>query len=132
MRRTVWQGGQTDTAGSLRCAGENLATGSARGRRRPACRPPCRAVRRTRWPGTSAECDAPTCLARSDLWLGRLGAAGVEVVPVHDRVEAEHVGALSLPAPEGPDREHHDVALTHRFVHDLRAVRQRLAALERA
>src|SRR4030095_16462313 len=35
----------------------------------------------------------------------------VEVVPIQDRVEAERVGALRLPAPERTNREHHHVSL---------------------
>ena len=44
----------------------------------------------------------------------RRGLPGVEIVPVHDRVEAERVGALRLPSPERPDREHHDVPFAER------------------
>src|SRR5262249_19373053 len=54
----------------------------------------------------------------------------VQIVPVQDRVEAEEERALRLPPPEGTDREHDDVALTERDVHDLSAVRQRLPARE--
>ena len=57
--------------------------------------------------------------------LGRLlgggGLAGVEIVPVQDRVEAEEVQALRLPAPVGTRREHHDVALADRRIDDDRA-----------
>jgi hypothetical protein len=33
----------------------------------------------------------------------RVGLAGIQVVPVHDGVEAQRVGALCLPAPERAD-----------------------------
>ena len=58
--------------------------------------------------------------------------AGVEVVPVHDRVEAERVGALRLPAPERPDREHHDVPLAERMIERRGAVGEELAVGQRA
>ena len=61
---------------------------------------------------------------------GRL--AGIKVVPVHDGVEAQGERALSLPAPEGPDGEHDDVALSDRRVHDTHAVRQELTVREGA
>src|SRR5688572_10259498 len=35
------------------------------------------------------------------------GLARVEIIPVHDRVEAERVSALRLPPPERAQREHH-------------------------
>ena len=59
-------------------------------------------------------------------------AAGVEVVPVHDRVEAQGVGALCLPSPERADGEHHDVTAAERRVHRDRSIRQELAVRERA
>src|SRR4051794_4636762 len=50
--------------------------------------------------------------------------AGVEIVPVHDRVEAKRVGALRLPAPERTDGEHDDVPLAERMVERSGAVRE--------
>src|SRR5437868_5653901 len=59
-------------------------------------------------------------------------AAGVEVVPVQDRVEAHGEGALCLPPPEGTDREHDHMPLTDRLVDELSAVTERRAAFEGA
>src|SRR5687767_3660156 len=49
----------------------------------------------------------------------RCGAAGVQVVPVQDRVETDREGALRLPAPERANAEHHNVTLTNRRIDDL-------------
>jgi hypothetical protein len=50
------------------------------------------------------------------------------VVPVDDRVEAEGECSLGLPAPEGPQREHHDVPLTERLIERERVIGESLAA----
>src|SRR5256885_10455733 len=63
---------------------------------------------------------------------GLPSAAGVEIVPVQDRVEAHGEGALCLPPPEGTDREHDHMPLTDRLVDELSAVTERRAALEGA
>src|SRR5258705_13953982 len=63
---------------------------------------------------------------------GGRGLAGVEIVPVHDRVEAERVGTLRLPPPERPDREHDDVAFAERVIERRRAVREELTVGQRA
>src|SRR5260370_197161 len=60
------------------------------------------------------------------------GFAGVEVVPVQDSVEGQEVGALGLPAPEGPEREHHDVTGADRHIHDQGAVGDGFAAAQGA
>jgi len=44
----------------------------------------------------------------------RLDPAGIEVVPIQDRVEAQEEGPLCLPAPERPDREGYDVSVADR------------------
>src|SRR5688572_33153958 len=54
--------------------------------------------------------------------------AGMEIIPVHDGVKTEHERPLRLPPPEGPDREHDDVAVAQRGVHDLGTVRKHLSA----
>jgi len=54
--------------------------------------------------------------------------ARVQVVPVHERVEAQDERTLRLPAPERADGEHHHVALADRRVDDLRTIRQVLGA----
>src|ERR1051325_6322196 len=65
--------------------------------------------------------------------LRRRGAlAGIEVVPVEDRVEPHRERALGLPPPEGTDGEHHDVTLADRLVNELSTALQRVATLERA
>src|SRR5687768_3515454 len=69
---------------------------------------------------------------RGRLRSRRLRLPGVEVVPVEDRVEAEEVRPLRLPPPERADPEHHDVTVAHLRVDDLRAVRERRPASERA
>src|SRR5262245_33978875 len=61
----------------------------------------------------------------------RRGFAGIQIVPIHDRVEAERVGALRLPAPERTDGKHHHVALAERDVNRGGAIRQHLAAIQR-
>ncbi len=38
------------------------------------------------------------------------------MVPVDDCVEAQRKGSLSLPAPEGPQRKHHNVSLAKRLI----------------
>src|SRR5213076_2053543 len=50
--------------------------------------------------------------------------AGVEIVPVQDRIEPHREGPLRLPAPERPNGKHHDVPLTDRFVDELSAVHE--------
>ena len=55
----------------------------------------------------------------------------VQIVPVHQRVEAQDERALGLPAPERTNREHHDVALADGRVDDLRTVLEVLAAERR-
>src|SRR5262252_1634737 len=72
-------------------------------------------------------------------WLLRGGPAcawlrlsGIEIVPVHDRVEPERVGPLRLPAPERPDRKHDDVSLAERGIECRRAVGEELAIEQRA
>src|SRR5476651_114758 len=57
---------------------------------------------------------------------------GVEIVPVHDRVEPKRVGPLRLPAPERPDREHDDVPLAECGIERRRAVGEELAVEQRA
>src|SRR5690606_36343893 len=59
-------------------------------------------------------------------------APGIKVVPMQDGVEAEEEGAVRLPAPEGADAEHHDVAVADGCIDDLRLVGKRLATGERA
>src|SRR3954468_7692149 len=57
--------------------------------------------------------------------LPRRGAAGVEVVPVEDRVEAEEEVPLRLPAPVRAVGEHHHVPLADRRVDGHGAAGQR-------
>src|SRR4051795_13362349 len=52
--------------------------------------------------------------------------SGIEIVPVHERVEPERVGALRLPPPERPNREHHDVSLAERGIERCRTIREEL------
>lgn len=56
----------------------------------------------------------------------------VEVVPVHDGVEAERVGAVRLPAPERPDGKQHDMPIAEACVNGGGAAGERLPASERA
>src|SRR5882724_8873522 len=42
--------------------------------------------------------------------------AGVQRIPVHNRVEAKRVCSLRLPTPERTQREHHDVSLPKRRI----------------
>ena len=58
--------------------------------------------------------------------------SGIQIIPVHDRVEAERVGAVRLPSPEGANGEHHDVAIAKLCVDDGGAVREELAVGERS
>src|SRR4051812_36230640 len=62
----------------------------------------------------------------------RASAAGVQIVPVQERVEAERVRALRLPAPERTDREHDDVTLAERMIDRRGGARHRLTSRERA
>src|SRR5687767_13363490 len=57
---------------------------------------------------------------------------GVEIVPVHDGVEPEHVRALRLPAPVRPNGEHDHVPTADGRIDHLRTIDERLAAGERA
>lgn len=68
------------------------------------------------------------CLIASCWLVFRFFLASVEVVPIEDGVKAEGEGALSLPTPEGTEREHDDVALSHGLVEDEGAVGEGLAA----
>jgi len=43
--------------------------------------------------------------------------AGVQMVPVVDRVERQEERPLRLPAPEGTQREEHDVTFAKRNIH---------------
>src|SRR5436190_22769597 len=56
--------------------------------------------------------------------------AGVEIVPVQDRVEPEEEVALRLPAPERTVREHHNMSLADRRIDRDGAARERVAADE--
>ena len=56
----------------------------------------------------------------------RLFLASVEMIPVEDRIEAQCVGALGLPSPEGTQCKHYDVALTERLIERQCAVGERL------
>src|SRR6187401_3623553 len=58
----------------------------------------------------------------------RASLARVQIVPVHERVEAQDERALTLPAPERPDREHDDVALADGRVDELRTILEILRA----
>ena len=52
------------------------------------------------------------------------------MVPVEDRVEAQGVGSLSLPTPEGPQRKHHDVALADGLIEGKGAIGEGLTTGE--
>src|SRR4051812_40829850 len=69
----------------------------------------------------SSRCSAIKSFTRSSAWGGisrRIirRSARVEIVPIHDRIEAERIGALRLPAPERADREHNDVSLAEALI----------------
>ena len=56
--------------------------------------------------------------------------ARTQVVPVHDRVEAEDVGAVRLPAPIRANTEAHHVPCSDRRINELRAASERSPAHE--
>ena len=57
---------------------------------------------------------------------------GTEIVPIEDSVEDEAERPLSLPTPQGPDCEEHDVAVPVRDIDDRRAPCQLRPVLELA
>jgi len=61
---------------------------------------------------------------------GRWSFPSVQVVPVQNRVEREEISSLRLPAPEGAQREHYDVAFADRDIDSQGAVRDRVAAAQ--
>src|SRR3954451_18880459 len=71
-------------------------------------------------------------LLRAGPTRGGLLLPGIQIVPVHDRVEAERVGALRLPAPERTNREHHDVTLAERRIERRRPIGEELRVQQRA
>ncbi len=65
------------------------------------------------------------------LFRGQL-AAGVEIVPVQDRVEDEEVAALRLPAPERIRREQQHVTIAGRHIDDCRSLRDLIATVQQS
>src|ERR1019366_6313529 len=73
-------------------------------------------LRTTKGPAARDEQPAPSIhhISSSSGHRCRNGLPGVEVIPVHDGIEAEEVRPLRLPPPVGPDRERHHMSLPDR------------------
>src|SRR5271170_3088724 len=60
-------------------------------------------------------------IGRSSLRL-RLFLSCIQMVPVDNRVEAQGIGSLGLPTPEGPQRKHHYMSLANWLIECERAI----------